>query len=298
MKRTRVTTRFKRIEEVIVFHFEGMIKHGGKLSIYFLTLAFVTALYIKIFPNINEYLQPIFSKFSLDKILSPSDLLMTISLFSVVIFFLLVFISALIHFFKIVLKIICFFLNYILRFLQKLLIQVGLKKIAKRLSSFLQFYKNDIYFNERWIAKSKSETRQLEVPIKIKDFKYIRYEVLVHSKIYNHWRAGVIFRGPQRREYIFHLHEDYFSPGVLRSRIVFRIPEREEKDVRNTVDDTNTDQFTFEVKNQNNKLCLYVNMNLVNSFEVPLKNIHTLIIQAWADDKPFNIEFKNIEAMA
>jgi hypothetical protein len=155
------------------------------------------------------------------------------------------------------------------------------------------------YRNGIWIAKSERLGERHSVPglFNSKNFEHASCNVRVINAQDNHWRAGIIFRTLEGQEYTFLVHEDVTSPGLLQTRIVHRIGHKDKSDASSLLRSTRKNRnFRVEVKKIGEDiLALLVNGEHVDSFSVPLSEISKVFFAAWADNRPFEIEFRDIE---
>lgn len=300
VKKTTVTDGLKWPYEILTHHLSNLLNDAGKAGTILLGIAIVTALYRKFLPEIDSDLAPFFTWVSPN--VAPSSIITMLSIGSAALFFIVLIVppisKSLIRFliaiFLLLMSVLNFFTGLIIRILY-----IFSEPSARKVSTFLFSLKYTVFFKELWLADSKIERKELEIPVKLKKFQSIRAEVKVIHVSGNHWRAGVIFHGPKKEQYIFHVHEDSNQPGVLKTRILRRVPGEEDEDKISTLQDImNIRNIDLEVKKGSDTFEFYINKTKAGEFKVALVNIDSLHIAAWADDKPFRIEFRNIKAVS
>lgn len=158
---------------------------------------------------------------------------------------------------------------------------------------------NQTYRLRKWFAEVLGiESRKLNLPVKIVNFRKIYAKVKVIDAGDGRWRAGFVFENKDgTREYIFHAYQDAGSPE-FRSKIVERQPGVEHiKEEDKTIGVKDPLSFDFWVENSNGKLDFYIDGIPAKSYKVPIQNISDIIIAAWSDAKPIKILFEDIEVL-
>lgn len=198
---------------------------------------------------------------------------------------------------------------------------IGLLSKLKRIPDLLsKFCKKDkikkgvgikVYKLDNWLANPigvniyNTQGNKIYPPLRkrigseIKSFKSIKFDVSVLGD-YDHWRAGIfIFNGENsNQDYVFHVYKNRNDSRLL-TKMTKRIfteghKDERDKDITGIIIDDNKN-FSFEVKyEEKDTYSLHVNGQEVDRYNVPKRDFGFLEIGAWADDNPYEIEFKNI----
>lgn len=136
-----------------------------------------------------------------------------------------------------------------------------------------------------------------KIPLVVQNFKYIRFKIHVLGN-YPHWRAGIFVNGfDTKGDYVFHLYKDEGDNRIL-AKMTKRIfgkghIEESDKELKLLVDESD---ILFELRAvEDDNYALYVNGQEIDRHEVPYDEFKLIQISAWADDRPYKIEFENIE---
>ena len=239
------------------------IKGKGGFGDLVVAIAFVTALYIILLPNLNIS--------NLDiKSLTLHDWLLLVSLSSSTIFLAI----------------------FLIRVISRWIIK-GWDWVAG--------IRSRVYSRGEALLISEEEEgrnvgKAVDIPIRLREFYEVGFTVEI-QRFRRHWRAGLKLRHQNEREgrYIFHAHVDEDSPDVLRVRGNYALGDVTVKDERREVEGVSRDSFEIKVTNENGFVRSYINDNEVFGFEVDESVIARVSLHAWADGKPYKILFKNVK---
>lgn len=135
-----------------------------------------------------------------------------------------------------------------------------------------------------------------KVPFKIRRFHHLKFNFKIVSST-GHWRVGVfITNAKDAGDYVFHLYQNKNDNRVLSkmTKRVFAVGHKDESDKEvSLLVDSN---ILFELKRiEKNIYSLIVNGTEIDTYKVPASEFEYIDFGAWADDLPYNVEFKNIE---
>ncbi len=165
------------------------------------------------------------------------------------------------------------------------------------------------YTQKKWLAEPIALSRRddqgqqiypalrRKIPIEIRNFQYIRFDIHILGN-FPHWRAGIFITCFETdHDYVFHLLKDSDD-----SRILARMTKREFVSGRhvNQLDKElaglDLSNINFEVKKvAEDTYSLNINSEEVDRYVVPHDDFKFVEIGAWADDKPYKVEFENIK---
>jgi len=137
-----------------------------------------------------------------------------------------------------------------------------------------------------------------KIPVMISNFKYIKFTISLLGS-FDHWRAGIFITSwNQNQDWVYHIFKNE-NDEQLRSRIakrIYSVGHVYENDQNIQVSDMQN--FFFEIRNEKNEIYeLYINKQLVDKCKIPKEDFKFIEISGWADDKPYKMEFSNIEML-
>lgn len=294
-----------QVQEFIIPELKKIWDYSGQLGKYLVITAFVTGLYVKIFPDLNTNFEGLYEQFKLHSVLKISTLLSALSLTSAILFLLIIVIKAILEFIFQIIKFVWIFiqsiLNKIILIVSKILFVFKTTTLALKIANLTITINQHVYSKAEWLAESDQSNAgkyfTLPLDTQLANFETAKATICILNRDVKHWRAGLTFKGKGNEEYIFHAFEDQTQPNKFMTRIVLRagVEIRDTRKELSYLENRIEQKFLFEIKKSGiNRLTLFINNNKVDDFEVPLENINELSLGAWADNNSFKIKFTDI----